>query len=95
MFFVSVLTSLFVNFLPETAGKALGNFDVSLNEEQEQQAQGHSLSIISGQKIVSTNSDQSPSEMNMVNRRSITHSEDQAEEAMIDDERVISSFEII
>ena len=49
MFFVSFLTSACIGFLPETTGKALGNFGVSFQKEQDkdkdeettnQQAQG-------------------------------------------------------
>ena len=103
MFFVSVMTSIFIKHLPETAGMALGSFDVSLKEQaaQEQERPNSSLTDSMPGQIVSSSSSSeqsSPSKEDMVNSSSSSSSsrlqnEDQPEKSS--DERIISSFEII
>jgi len=100
MFTVSIATSTFVKHLPETTGKALGNFDVSL-EEQQAQGQIGRPTLPGEQVFVQNSSIESSSSSSSLpadddadeatGRR--LHDEDQTEEK--DDERIISSFEII
>ena len=87
MFFVSVMTSIFVKHLPETAGMALGSFDVSLKEQAAQE-----------RPIVSSSSSSelsSPSKEDMVNSSSSSRFQNEDQPEKLSDERIIASFEII
>ena len=97
MFSVSIMTSCFVKYLPETTGKALGNFDVSLKG---QPSSGHPMS--SGQQlswsnrsstILSSSSDDDDVAVTNETTESRFSSGDQTDEGV--DQRNISSFEII
>lgn len=93
MFSVSVATSLFIKCLPETTGKALGNFDVSLKEQAQVQS---GLPLSSGRQISKDNNSVSLSftgdtSNNMTDKS--FHGDDPTDERV--DERIICSFEII
>lgn len=97
MFTVSIVTSAFVKHLPETTGKALGNFDVSLQEQATGQTGRPTLPgqqvFVQNSSIESSSSLSSPDDDadGATSRR--LHDEDQTEENV--DERLNSSFEII
>lgn len=94
MFSVSIMASFFVKYLPETTGKALGNFDVCLKEQTQGQP---SHPMLSGQQLscsISTilSSSSNDDVANKTTGRRFSGG-DQTDEG--GDERNISSFEII
>lgn len=94
MFLVGFTTSMFVKALPETTGKALGNFDVSLKDKD----YGRATILTSGAQMLlrrSIDDDDLSSTEDRISKGDGKRTPDKEELENTADERSVSSFELV